>query len=45
MGRVDDEVKRRGRQALASLRRDTALSGAGRHVEAEVERRLSELDG
>jgi chromosome partitioning protein len=37
MGRVDDEVKRRGRQALASLRRDTATSGGGRHAEAEVE--------
>jgi chromosome partitioning protein len=37
MGRVDDEVKRRGRQALASLRRDAAASGGGRHADAEVE--------
>ena len=37
MGRVDDEVKRRGRQALASLRSGTAASDGGRHTEAEVE--------
>ena len=38
MGRVDDEVKRRGRQALASLRQGTAAaSTGGRHAEAEVE--------
>ena len=35
MGRVDDEVKRRGRQALASLRRG-APTMAARHAEAEV---------
>src|SRR6266568_6350829 len=37
MGRVDDEVKRRGRQALASLRQSTAASSGGRQAEAEVE--------
>ena len=37
MGRVDDEVKRRGRQALASLRQGAATSAGGRHAEAEVE--------
>jgi chromosome partitioning protein len=37
LGRVDDEVKRRGRQALASLRRD-APAGKGRQgAEPEVE--------
>jgi len=35
MGRVDDEVKRRGRQALASLRR--GADDGDRHAEAEVE--------
>jgi chromosome partitioning protein len=37
MGRVDDEVKRRGRQALASLRQGATTSAGGRHAEAEVE--------
>src|SRR6266480_894215 len=37
MGRVDDEVKRRGRQALASLRQGAAASAGGRHADAEVE--------
>ena len=37
MGRVDDEVKRRGRQALASLRRETAQGKDSRRPEPEVE--------
>ncbi|HMF81799.1 MAG TPA: AAA family ATPase [Acidimicrobiia bacterium] len=36
MGRVDDEVKRRGRQALTSLRRGTPSKGS-RRAEPEVE--------
>ena len=42
MGRVDDEVKRRGRQALASLRRDAPASDGGRHAEAEVEAAITD---
>src|SRR6266571_2462493 len=42
MGRVDDEVKRRGRQALASLRQGAAASAGGRHAEAEVETAVTE---
>jgi chromosome partitioning protein len=37
MGRVDDEVKRRGRQALASLRQGAAASDGSWHAKAEVE--------
>jgi chromosome partitioning protein len=42
MGRVDDEVKRRGRQALASLRRETAQNKDSRRSEPGVEAAIAD---
>jgi chromosome partitioning protein len=42
MGRVDDEVKRRGRQALASLRRGTPQAEDTRRAEPEAETATSD---